>query len=99
MEAKKNPCTNHTSTGTPSSSETTVEKKKTNKRKETKEKFKNVQSSCMSVPYNPPRASYGLIHTLLGGGHSSRFNGRTLRDRHAGDETINELYYGLKNGL
>ena len=63
----KNGCTNHTSTGTPSSSETTVEKKKTNKRKETKEKFKNVQSSCMSVPYNPPRASYGLIHTLLGG--------------------------------
>ena len=46
----KNGCTNHTSTGTPSSSETTVEKKKTNKRKETKEKFKNVQSSCMSVP-------------------------------------------------
>ena len=46
-----------------------------------------------------PRACYGLIQTLLGGSRSSRFNGRTLRDRHTGDETVKELYYGLKNGL
>ena len=57
------------------------------------------QSSCMSVPSR--RACYGLIQTLLGGTDTvflplqrEDAPGQTYRD-----ETIKNLYYGLKNGL